>query len=57
MQNNHINEIMMRQFEDIKERKKLKAQYSHEWKITIFNTLGGAVAGLITSILFWLITK
>ncbi len=35
----------------------IKRQYRHNWKITIFNTLGGAVAGLITSIIFWLITK
>ena len=35
----------------------LNKQHKHEWKIAVFNTLGGAIAGLITSIMFWLITK
>ena len=33
-----------------------KKQFRHDWFIAIFGTLGGAVAGLITSIIFWLIT-
>lgn len=32
-------------------------QIQHDWKIAIFNTFGGAVAGLVTSLIFWLITK
>ena len=34
-----------------------KKQIQHDWKIAMFNTFGGAVAGLLTSIAFWLITK
>lgn len=33
-----------------------KAQVRHDWSITIFSTIAGAVAGLITSLIFWLIT-
>ena len=31
-------------------------KFRHDWKITIFNVIGGSLAGLITSLLFWLIT-
>lgn len=31
-------------------------KFRHDWKITIFNVIGGSLAGLITSFLFWLIT-
>ena len=31
-------------------------KFRHDWKITIFNVVGGSLAGLITSLLFWLIT-
>ena len=34
-----------------------KQQFRHDWKIAIFNTVAGGIAGLITSIIFWLITK
>ncbi len=34
-----------------------KKQILHDWRIAIFNTLGGAVAGFVTSLIFWLITK
>ncbi len=34
-----------------------KQQYAHDWKIALFSTIGGAFAGFITSLIFWLITK
>ena len=34
-----------------------KKQIRHDWKIAVFNTLGGAVAGFVTSFIFWLITN
>ena len=33
-----------------------KAQIRHDWAIAIFSTIAGGVAGLITSLIFWLIT-
>ena len=33
-----------------------KAQIRHDWAIAIFGTIAGGVAGLITSLIFWLIT-
>lgn len=38
------------------EKELRKKQFSHDWKIAIFSTLGGAVAGFLTSLLFWLLT-
>ena len=40
-----------------REKELQKQQFRHDWKITVFNVFGGAVAGLITSIIFWLATK
>lgn len=31
--------------------------FRHEWKIAIFNTVAGGIAGFLTSLAFWLITK
>jgi hypothetical protein len=33
-----------------------KKQNRHDWLIAIFNILGGAVGGLVTSLIFWFIT-
>ena len=35
----------------------IKEQRQHDWKIAVFSTMGGSIAGLITSLIFWLITK
>jgi|GEM_PF-4979623 len=35
---------------------KEKCQRRHNWSLAIFNVLGGAVAGLLTSVIFWLLT-
>jgi hypothetical protein len=51
------NPPIMEDLTDLKENEKLRKQHSHDWKIAIFNVLAGGVAGLITSIIFWLITK
>ncbi|MBQ7799654.1 MAG: hypothetical protein IJ370_04105 [Oscillospiraceae bacterium] len=42
---------------ELKEEAKMKKQFAHDWKIALFGTIGGAVSGLITSFIFWLITK
>ncbi len=34
----------------------LQDKYRHDWLIAAFGTIGGAIMGLITSIVFWLIT-
>ena len=42
---------------NLKEEAKIKRQFAHDWKIALFGTIGGAIAGLITSFIFWWITK
>lgn len=39
------------------EEKRKQYLIHHEWKIAIFSTFGGALAGLIASIVFWFLTK
>lgn len=39
-----------------KEKHLRKQQRRHDWCIAIFGVLGGGVMGLLTSILFWLMT-
>lgn len=34
-----------------------KKRIIHDWRISIFGTIGGAIAGFLTSIIFWLVTK
>ena len=34
-----------------------KQQFRHNWRVTIFSTIAGGVAGFLTSLAFWLITK
>lgn len=36
---------------------KQQKQRQHNWHLQIFSTISGAIAGFITSIIFWLITK
>lgn len=45
-------EYLKQQREDEKIEIKRKKQFRHDWRIAIFSTLGGAAAGLITSIIF-----
>ena len=40
-----------------KEEQRKKEQRQHEYRLTLFNIIGGGIAGLITSLIFWLITK
>lgn len=39
------------------EHKAKLSSIRHNWKLQIFSTIAGAVAGLATSIIFWFITK
>lgn len=34
-----------------------KEQYRHNWRVAICSSICGAISGLITSIVFWLITS
>lgn len=57
-------DVMTAQFEMSENKRKQeredsirKQQYKHDWKIAFFNAIAGGIAGLVTSIIFWLITK
>lgn len=39
------------------EREMQERQFRHDWKIAIFSAVAGGFAGLITSVVFWLITQ
>ncbi len=60
-----IEEKAREHFENLEAEAKTKAeqqaqiveQRRHNWKIALFSTIGGSIAGLITSLIFWLITK
>lgn len=53
-----MTEKMFEQLQKEQLEKELQErQFRHNWKITIFNVFGGSIAGLITSIIFWLTTK
>ena len=43
--------------EEEKEEELRKKQFRHDWLIAIFSTIGGAIAGFVTSLIFWLLTK
>lgn len=50
-------EVLEKILSDQEAAKLRKEQYRHDWKISIFNTCAGGLAGLITSVIFWLITN
>lgn len=61
---NTIDSYFKKNEQDRREAEKAKMEiesqerlFRHEWKIAIFNTIAGGVAGLITSVIFWLISK
>lgn len=43
--------------EKIEKAEEAKKQRKHDWIIAIFSTISGGIMGLISSIIFWLITK
>lgn len=45
----------LEQIETKKEER--KAAYTHDWRIAVFSSIFGAIAGFVTSLIFWLITK
>lgn len=45
------------QLTEEKDKQAEKKRLIHDWRITIFGTLGGAIAGFLTSLAFWLITN
>lgn len=51
------NSVLARQLEEEKEKALRRKQFIHDWKIAIFSTLGGAIAGFLTSLIFWLVSK
>lgn len=53
----YLDSLEMQEKQELHEKKLKKMQFRHNWKIAIFNTIGGAIAGFITSLIFWLLTK
>jgi len=53
----HLNNVMSQSFKSFEDAKLQNKQFRHDIKITIISTILGAVSGLITSVIFWLITK
>ena len=49
--------IIALQAKQAQEEARIKDQRRHDWKIAAFGVFGGAVAGFVTSIIFWSITK
>lgn len=45
------------QAKQAKEEAEKKRQFRHDWKIALFNTLGGALAGGLVSLIFWLLQE
>lgn len=42
---------------EAKEEELRKKQFKHDWYLAFFSIISGAVAGLISSFIFWLITN
>ena len=47
--------VLMAELKQAEENKYRKMQYRHDWLIAIFGVFGGAIAGFLTSLLFWFI--
>lgn len=41
----------------VAEKEKERRLFLHNWKIAVFSSLFGAIAGLVTSFIFWLLNK
>lgn len=46
----------LRQIQDEKNETNRKKQLNHDWFVALFSMIGGAVSGLASSLIFWLIT-
>lgn len=55
--NNSYIETLIKNKENEKQERLRKKQFRHDWMIAVFSTIGGAVAGFITSLIFWLLSK
>lgn len=51
------NGIANQQLKESKEEELHKQQRKHDYLVTILGGISGAIFGLITSVIFWLITK
>lgn len=52
-----VNQAINRYMDERYDLKIRREQYRHDWKITIFSVISGAIGGLITSLIFWFVTK
>lgn len=43
------------ELKDAKEKKIRKEGYRHTWKVAVFSSVFGAIAGFIASLIFWFI--
>lgn len=57
MSDNFSNDLYFHVLKSTQEVKNQRKQFRHDWKIAIFGALGGSIAGFITSLIFWLLTK
>ena len=51
------NGIQEQWLKEAKEEELLKKQFRHDWFLACFSIITGAIAGLISSFIFWLITN
>lgn len=52
------DEVLPNSFDKAKQEEELrKRQLRHDWKIAIFSVVGGTVGGIISSLVFSLITS
>lgn len=52
-----MENIEMLEYRRMQEEIERKRQFRHDWMIATFSSVSGAVFGLITSVIFWLIEK
>lgn len=51
------NSSSISEIEKIIQENKIKEERIHDYKIAIFSTISGGIAGFISSMLVWLITR
>lgn len=49
--------LIIKELEESKKKDETRKQHIHDYKIALLGIIGGGIMGLITSIIFWLITE
>lgn len=49
--------IKYNEFKELKESALRKKQFKHDWLLACFSIVTGAISGIISSAIFWLITS